>query len=187
MASNMMRVRAQWTGGIGGPYLSTTFFSDLGGATAANANAALGAFFTAVKSLISNTITVSTLGTIEHMDAADGSIVSSEAVTPVVNTGTASGDVLPPASQYLCQLHTGVYTNGREIRGRLFLGGAMEANSTLGVPTSGSLTTINTALATLVGDANSEWLVWSRRNGIARDVLSATTWTTWAQLRSRRS
>lgn len=185
--ATMFRVRASWTGGIGGPYLTTTFFGTGGGATAANANADLGAFFTAIKSLVSNTITISTLGQVDHIDDTDGSINASEAVTPVTNTGTASGDVLPPATQYLCQLHTGQYFNGREIRGRIFLGGAMEANSTLGVPTSGSLTTINTALATLIGSANSEMLVWSRRNGTSKDVSSATTWTTWAQLRSRRS
>ena len=180
------KVQAQWTGGIGGPYLTTTYFSVAGGATAANANAALGAFFTAIKSLISNTITVATLSQVEEIDATDGHPVASNAVTPVTNTGTASGDVLPPATQGLVQVHTGQYVNNREIRGRIFLGGMMEANSTLGVPTSGTITTVNTALATLVADANSEWIVWSRRNGISKDVSSAVMWSTWAQLRSRR-
>jgi hypothetical protein len=180
------RVRAQWTGGIGGPYLTTQYFSSQAGPTAANANAALGAFFTAVKSLISNTITVSTLSQVDTLDDADGHPIASTAVTPVTNTGTASGDVLPPATQGLCQVHTGQYVNNREIRGRLFLGGMMEANSTLGVPTSGTITTVNTALAAMISDANSEWLVWSRRNAVGKDVASAVMWATWAQLRTRR-
>ena len=185
--ANMWRVRASWAGGIGGPYLTTTFFDTGGGLTAPNANAALGAFFTAVKSLISNTITVSTLSQVDSVDSATGGINASTAVTPVVNTGTASGDVLPPASQYLCQLHTGQYVNNREIRGRIFLGGAMEANSTLGVPTSGSISTIQTALTTLVTDVNSDLVVYSKRNAISRTVTSGTVWAVWAQLRSRRS
>jgi hypothetical protein len=180
------RVRAQWTGGIGGPYLTTTYFDDIAG-TAPNANAALGAFLVAVRSLVSTTISMATLSQVDQVDATTGHVTSSVGVTPVSTTGTGAGDVLPPASQGLCQLFTGVYLNGRQVRGRLFLPGMLESNSTLGVPTAGSITTVNGALAAFIADANSVWGVYSRRNHDFNTISSAIQWTTWAQLRSRRS
>lgn len=182
----MWRVRASWTGGIGGPYLTTTYFDSIAG-TAPNANAALGAFLVAVRSLVSTTISMATLPQVDEVDATTGNVISSTAVTPVSTTGTGAGDVLPPAAQGLCQLHTGIYLNGREVRGRLFLPGMLESNSTLGVPTAGSITTVNTSLASFIADANSVWGVYSRRNHSFHTISSAIQWAVWAQLRSRRS
>lgn len=183
----MYRVRTLFTGGIGAPYLNTLYFDDTGGLTAANANADVGTFWNAVKSVIQNTYTFATQPQVDHIDPATGHITSSVAVTPVTATCTGSSDQLPPANNGLVQIHTGNYPAGREVRGRIFIPGPGEISSTNGVPTAAYISTVGTAAAALQASVISDLIVWSKKNGVFETASSTAVWATWAVLRSRRS
>lgn len=182
----MYRVRTQITGGQGGPYLSTMYFNVIGGLTAANANAAIGAFWLAVKGKVASGMVMATEAEVATIDIGTGEVTGLTPVTPVSNTGTAAGDTLPPASQGLLRFRTGTFVGGREIRGRLFIPGACEVDSTSGVPVAGYLTTLNSAASALIADANSELVIYSKAHRELGTVLSGSAWSQWAVLRSRR-
>jgi len=180
------RVRTSITGGQGGPYLSTLYFNVVGGLTAANANAAVGAFWLAVKGRVATGITMSTEAEVATIDIATGQVTGITAVTPVVNVGTAAGDTCPPATQGLLRWRTGTYIGGREIRGRTFLPGVTETDNVNGVPSASYISTVNAAAAAMIADANSDFMVYSRKNFDAAPGLSGSVWSQWAVLRSRR-
>lgn len=182
----MYRVRTQITGGLGGPYLSTMYFSVIGGLTAANANAAVGAFWGTMKAVMSTSMTATTEGEVAELDVATGQVTGALPVTSIANTGTASGDTLPPAVQGLIRWRTGTFFNGREVRGRTFIPGPGEALNTNGVPTSVWLSAANTAAANLIADPNSDFQIYTRKNHNSEAVITGAGWTQWAVLRSRR-
>lgn len=181
----LYRVRSTWTGGNGGGLLTTMFFEASGG-TAAQANTAVGAFWTALAGSIVNTLTVRTDAQVYLVDEATGQPTGINAVTPVVVACTQSGDPTPYATQAVVQWRTGWFIGGREVRGRTFIPGMSETNNTLGRPTSGLLTTINNAAAALISDANSVFGVYSQKNFNFQEAVSGSTWTEWGVLRSRR-
>jgi hypothetical protein len=106
--------------------------------------------------------------------------------TPVTGTGTQSLDMIPIASQSLLRLRTGVYTNGRELRGRVFLPGATVSSNVGGAPSSGLQSTMTSAGQTLLADGTCAWAVYSRVHKVAEQVASTSVWAEYAQLRSRR-
>jgi len=181
------RIRTTFTGGPGGPYLSTFYFNVVGGLTAANANAATGTFWNAIKAHIHPSISFATEAEVAEVDIATGQVTGIVAVTPVTGTGTGSGELLPSATQGLLRWRTGTFVAGREVRGRTFIPGGLESESGSGVPAAGYITAINTAAAALIADANSDLMVYSKKNRDAVPALSGSTWSQWAVLRSRRT
>lgn len=182
----LYKVKTLWSGGPGGAGVSTMWF-DAAGGTAAQANTAVGAFWTTVKADVYLALSFATDSIVYTVDEATGLNIAATGVTPVTGTGSAAGDPLPYATQGLVQWRTGQYINGREIRGRTFLPGMLEANNTNGVPTTAFLGRINAAAATLIADANSDFNVYALSAHNAQTAISGTTWVNWAQLRSRRS
>jgi len=182
----MYRVRTSITGGSGGPWLSTMYFNVIGGLTAQNAVAATGAFWNGVKNLVATGIVMATEADVATMEAGTGEITGITATTPVSVTGTGTGTTAPTASQGLIRWRTGYYVGGREIRGRTFIPGLCVAAVASGNPTASYLSTANAAAATLVADANSELMIWSKKNGEVAPVLLGSTWSSFAVLRSRR-
>jgi len=181
------RVRTQITGGPGGPYLSTLYFNVVGGLTAANANAATGAFWTALKARMTTAMSYATEAEVAEVDIATGQVTGIVAVTPQTGTGTLAGDMLPSSTQGLIRWRTGTFVNGREVRGRTFIPGPVEVDSAVGVPVAGYLSIVNAAASALIADVNSDLMVYSKRNRDAVPALSGSCWSQWAVLRSRRS
>jgi len=130
--------------------------------------------------------TWATLGDVAQINEATGTLVGVTSVTPATGTGTDAGDALAIGTNGLLRLFSNVIANGRLVRGRIFLPGPTEGQNTAGVPISAYTGDYNTAAATLMADANTEWRIWSRTHGVAPDVTAATTWSKWAFLRSRR-
>ena len=183
----MLRVRTTFGGVTGSPWLSTFYFTGNDTQTGANnAVLATGAFWGAVDSHMGLSVTWSTEPEVAQLTAA-GVLQALYQTTAATGTGTGGGDMLPIATQGLVKWRTGVFAGGREIRGRTFIPGLLEAVcSPTGAPTSALLTTVNTAAATLIADVNSSLAVWSKKNLQADPAVTGSTWNQFAVLRSRR-
>ena len=184
----MLRVRTQLTGPQGAPWLNTLFFTNATeDQTAANAAvSATGAFWNSVRTLMLPGVTFATLPTVDVITVAGGH-TGAYNTTPVTNPGSATGSGLPTASQILCQLRTGTYINNREVRGRIFIPGltTTSINATGQVATS-SQTTVNSALNALIAATGAKISVWDRKHAGYSTVSSASCWSSFAVLRSRR-
>lgn len=183
----MYRITTEFTGPmVAGGGVNYLYF-DQGGGTSADAHSAVVAFWNAVKGLITSGTNMTVLGEIDIVDNVTGDIEGQESTDQVIVVGTAAGNPLPPNTQGLIRWRTGVYVGGREIRGRTFVPAlTSNSNSAGGVPASTTVSTLTTAAGSLYGDPDSELVVWSKTHGQFATVTSASVWSKFATLRSRR-
>lgn len=187
----MYRVRTSLTGVQGSPWLSTMYF-DVAGGTAQDAADAVGVFWTAMDNSMVSAVQWATEAEVAQVNASNGNLVMVHATTPASGTGASATEVLPIATQALIRWRTGSIVNGREVRGRTFIPGLVEANNDSGSPTSTLVTNYSAAAAALIADANSTLVVWHRpttpggSDGSKHDVVTGSMWTEFAVLRSRR-
>lgn len=182
----MYRIDTVSTGLAGSPYFTSHFF-DIGPGTPSQAHAAVTNFWLEAASAISSSLTMTIQGEVPTINEATGQIISVSNVPPQVVPGQlAPGTPLPASQQLLGRLLTGVYLGGRQLRGRIFIGGQTVAGMTSGRPAPATITDLNNAMATLVANPNAQWVVWSKTAGQFAQVTSASTWTEYAVLRSRR-
>jgi len=182
----MLRVRVGYSGIGGTPYLSTFYFDGSGSTAAADAATAVSTFQNAVDNIQDTGLSWRVDPQVVEMDPVTGQATASYAQGSLNGTGALGAESLPFASQGLIQLRTGVYAAGREIRGRLFIPGLVEASNNDGAVVAATVTALNNAAGSLITDANSDWGVWSRTNGTIETIVSATTWEQFATLRTRR-
>ena len=182
----MYRVRTGMTGTQGGSMLSTQYFNVIGGLTAADAVADLHAFWTTISGQMHNSVHLQIEPEVAEVDILTGNVTGIVSVSSTPLTGGNSSDPEAWATQGLVRLRTGIYVAGREIRGRIFIPAPTSVQSSAGAPSTVYRSTIDGAMSTLIGSANSDLMVYSRKNRDAAPVLSGTTWTQWAVLRSRR-
>lgn len=182
----MYRVTTEFSGPmVNGGGVSQMYFSEDGG-SAANALAAVNTFWTSARDAVHVSTTIRTSGEIEVVNLAGeitGTIAAGDSVSRL---GTDDSDPLPPQTQALVRWRTGIFTSGREIRGRTFIPSGGEAFSVAGVPGGGRLTTLATAAGSLVSDTNSGLVVFSRTHAAQAIVSSAQVAPKFAVLRSRR-
>lgn len=184
----MLRVITRFTGFTGSPWIHVSYWVGADSAAGAiAANTAIGVYWNAVRAVMSTAATFLTDAVVAQMDPATGTRTANYTVTPVTNPGLDAGDPLPPATQALTRLRTGVFAAGREVRGRINVPGLTEPSSTNGRPTAALLTALNNAANTLNTATTPDLAVWSRRNGIAVAVAATDTWTEFAVQRSRRN
>lgn len=184
--SNMLRYTVQWTAGSGGAGTSTFHF----GNTVAGQAAAVRAFFDSIKGNFPSDVTWSFPGEYEDVSVETGTLLGVVATAPpasVVGVGTTA--YAAPAGARVRWLTAGI-RNGRRVTGTTFLvpllASAFEGNGTL---TSGTITSLNSAAATLRGATNM--VVWSRPTagggaGAIQNVTGSDTPDRVAVLRSRR-
>jgi hypothetical protein len=179
-----------------------------GGGTALQALAAAKAFWAACSGfLVAGTIGI-TQGTVETVDELTGQVTAVTAGTNGTTSFTGGSEAMAPQVQGLVQWRSGIFADGREIRGRTFLPAMMESLNTLGAPAESLVTAVGVAAAALIADANSGLCVWRRprverpqvgvpgdrwylpaqsaRVGTHAVVSSGAMWSKWATLRSRR-
>ena len=146
---------------------------------------------------LDGTFHVSTTATIDaevlEVESTTGHTTGIEPVTVAAVPGTAASDPLPQATQMLIRLRTGIFVvsegerpKSHEIRGRIYVPSMVEVLSTDGLPTSATVSSVNSVLSTWLSDANSVPVVYSRVHREYPSVSSATMWTKFAVLRSRR-
>jgi hypothetical protein len=185
--TSIVRIRAIVTGVAGSPAYMTFYFNGDGSAAEAD-NDAVGVFMAQVDASMSTSANWRTDSVAALIDSTNGSILSLISVTPNTGTGSDGSSLLPPATQLLLQWRTGVFQDGREIRGRLNIPYLTEGSNDAGGVASASLTSnVQDAADDLVAGVGSDQLVvWSRKSGAVPNVDTATVSNIWAVLRSRR-
>lgn len=187
----MYRIRTTLTGVQGSPWLSTMYF-DVAGGTAQDAADAVGVFWGAMDNSMVSAVQWATEAEVAQVNASNGNLVMVHATTPVTGVGASATEVMPIATQGLVRWRTGSIANGREVRGRTFIPGLVEANNNSGVPTAAFVTMLNGAASALISDANSVLVVYHRGDpdagspGSKHTVTTGTAWSQFAVLRSRR-
>lgn len=129
----MLRVHTKATGFPGGDVTYFHYFAGPGTPTLAEATEGVGrvrAFWLQAAARCANTMIWQPLSTVDVIDPVSGDITSQFAVTPVVSVGgSLAGDRMPGQTCAVAQYLTGVFLNGRQVRGRTFVGTVVEANS----------------------------------------------------------
>jgi len=185
------RVRTSIVGLQGAPYLSTHYFAESGG-TAAQAATAVSTFWTALAARVADQASGQVESSVSTLDETDGSLQGETAVTTDAINFSNTGEHLPYATQGLIQWRTSNVVGKRIARGRTFVPGATEDAATFGYPNSTYVAALQTAASALIANANCILVVWHRpteanpSSGQVSPVSTATVWTQWAVLRSRR-
>lgn len=182
------KVLTQWTGIAGTPHLSTMFFTQSAGTAQQNVDN-VDTFWNAMLGSIDNSLTYTVLGDVQIIDDSTGLVIGLESATPQVGTGSVSTAVTPPATQGLINMRTGTFISGRGLRGKVYVPGVPVTAATAdGRPTAAYTTLLTNAGQGLITNstANGPWRVFSRTHLQSWAVTSATAWTDFAVLRSRR-
>ena len=182
--SHLKRITTTFTGPQGMPGYSTIYGHE-NGESAATFQAAVAAFWTAV----TNDVCVYALhfscsGIMEVVESTSGEIVSlDDSGTTVTGVGGAGADPIGWTSQMLCQLRTGSYVSGRELRGRIFIPAIWVGTLNNGNPSSTAIGNVQGALDDLVGH---QLAVYSPTHHAWASVSSGGVWNEYATMRSRR-
>lgn len=186
--AQMWRIKTIITGPVGGDAFSQLLFSKLPGLDPADAQERVGAFWNSYRAYMSTDYTALVQSDADVVDVDTGNLIEvSDLPSTLSYAGTDEGDRLPPQTQGLARMGTGVYVAGRQLRGRMFLPGVTESNSTNGAPGSGYLDAVGDALNALVDTSLTVFpLIYSRTHHVAAPIATNSVWTKWASLRSRR-
>lgn len=181
----MYRVKTEFTGLPGMPGLNQLYFDATGG-TATEATVAAAGFWRACQAAFSSSCVWNTLADVEVVDSATGQIVGVSSGGAESGLGVDNTDYLPTATQGLIRLRTGVFVNGREVRGRIFVPGLTEGDTADGQLASAAEVILQDALTAVITVPPVDLLVYSRKNGVAHPVVAGSVWNQFAVLRSRR-
>lgn len=176
------------SGLVGGPGVST-FHADTsaGGYSDQDFVDAVELFHENTKSLVSSGVGRVGENEVTILDLATGQPTAVNSVTGFNIPGTASGERCPAVTQGLCEWLTGVYLNGRQIRGKTFMPGPTETfNDGVGVPTSGYVTGLQAVVNAYIAAAPFA-AVYSRTHHAIAGISGGTAWNQWAYLRGRRN
>jgi len=175
------------TGVAGTPWYSNLYFNGTLSTDAQAAVQAVYAMWVEYSNYMSPRITINVEEFVASLSPATGQPTGGFTTTqPAAVSGSASGDLLPPATQALGTFLTGAYAGGRAIKGKIFLPGLTESSSDqLGQVATGVRSGLVSALNNLI-TAAPEFVVYSKKNGQAYAVGSATVAQDFAVLRSRR-
>lgn len=181
------RITTEFTGPQGSPAYCVMTQSDTIGYDTQNAVTALGTFWESVDSYIKNSVTWTVLGDVVEFDEATGQTTGIISVDPVTGTGDSGGDMVAAATSILIRWRTGVFIDGREVRGRTFVPYTTDAASTSGgFVSAAAIANIEAACATLLGDEAWGGQVYSKKHFSAEDIISGRVWNEYAVMRSRR-
>jgi len=198
--STLRRVQTVISGSlVNGGGISTHYFDTSVGAAQDAATAVLGFWATCVANL-NNGVTFTVQPFVTERTAETGATTGVVAVTGGSVTGSTSFEALPAANQALLRLRTGVFSDGREIRGRLFIPGITEADHNVSGLLAALKTQLEGAAVALRDSTTANWVVWRRprladplhvppisaRAGDKATVVSIEMWNKPAVLRSRR-
>lgn len=204
----ILRVTTLFSGAsTAGGGVNQMYFDPAGAGAAAAASSVL-AFWNTSPSTQSSDTTWAVQPEVEELDEASGELTGVIAVTGGGGSGTGTTDRVPPMAQLLVRFRTGVFGDGRELRGRVNVPGLLDGHNDLGRPSSGVRSVWQTGANTLVA-ATGDLVVYRRkrearaavppgpghpnglpalseRAGSFARVTTATLWDQWAILRSRR-
>nr|CRY94864.1 hypothetical protein [uncultured prokaryote] len=180
----MLRLRINWTGSIQG-FTVWHFLGDDDQTAADAAASAANTFLEAIDGLYRNSVTAAVDPEVFVVNVGTGHVEGTFSVSSFAQAGDSSDAMVPNAAMALIRWRTGVFTSGRELRGRTFIPGltdtAVDATGNLATAAAG---TLQSAADTLV--STSDFAVWGSTTAQAATVTSASVWSEFAVLRSRR-
>jgi hypothetical protein len=179
------KVVTEFTGVAGSPYFNTLVFAGSGATDAQAAATAARAFWAALQGNLADTLRGQVQLEVVEFQISDGASIAVWPVTSAQIVYTASNTMLPRATQGLVRLRTGFFAGGREVRGRIFIPCLTEIANDIGVPSAAIITTVNTAVATMIS-GSADLLVYSPALSATASVTAGSMWSEWASLRSRR-
>lgn len=183
----MYRVRTTVTGVPGSPYYINLYY-DASAGTADDAATAQHQFLT--QGIAGNVLAPATWYTepdVPVYDSATGQIVRMESWTGAGLTGTNVSEAVPQAAQLLVRWNTGVYVNGRQVKGHTNIPRLPEQdNAGNGTVQPVAMTTWQGRAISLIADPDCTLVVYSRKTGTFEPVTVPAIWNQWAILRSRR-
>lgn len=182
----MLRVRINWTGNAEG-FSVLHFEGDLDGGTNGDAAAtAVDGFLGNLENYMGQFQFAQVDPEVLQVNDVTGQTEAVHTVVKENHQGTGDAAQVPQSTMLLIRWRTGAYTNGREIRGRTFIPGLeASANDGSGAPTAAVITGIG-ALATTLAAATPSLVVYSPTRSAIATVASASVWSEWAVMRSRR-
>lgn len=181
----LLRLRVVWTGIPGTPYYSTHYATgDL--ANASSFVAAIADFWGALDGAIRNELTWLTESEVTEINPANGELTGVAGVVAASGTGNETSQALPPANQALLRLNTGTISEGRRIRGAIYIPGLTEAVCDDGVVLSSYRGEMEDAFDVWASSSSTPPAVWSRKTGLFYQAETSTAWEQFAVLRSRR-
>lgn len=182
----MYRIRTNITGGVGGSEVNTMFFES-GMLTAQDAADAVQSFWHGGRGVIHTSYTLEVDPVVVEVADFTGLPIGASTVTTTSSTGTDSGDPLPGYVQGLLKTQTGVFYNGRQLQGKIFIPGPTETRNNNGRPDSTYIATWVGQFAALLADTSAQLMVFSRTHTNANGVTGGAPWNEWAVLKSRRA
>jgi len=181
----VLQVRAEWTGLGTTPHVNVFNFSDAATSPQEAADA-VAAFFVPIMVRVANDYTVLVDPVVRTLDAATGVLEGIDGVTTAVDVGESSAAPLPDAVQGLVQWRTGIFTAGREVRGRTFIPGLTASDLLDGNPAVATLAALQAGADAMISAGGGDFCVWSRTGGALAPVSTGAPWGEFAVLRSRR-
>lgn len=189
--SPLLKMQCRVTGVAGGPYYLTGYFKAEDGTAQASQDAWWNFITSSVAANELNGVTYTIDPAVPIVFPVTGEITGTESTTGKTVTGSNSATVAPSQAQYVYNLRTGVYTSGREVRGRFHRPLVYQSDVVVtNAQTAGSLTSLaisgnNTRAANLITAAAGRWVVYSRKNASWEVITSATVRPILGTLRSR--
>lgn len=178
------RTQTVLTGVAGAPYYSNLYWDT--GYSAAEAVEHTAELWEILDNRIVNEVAWEVSGIVEYFDDSDGIIIGAVVTDAVVGAGEAGGEMLPSSTQVLVKWRTGVYSGGREIRGRTFVPALDVFMNDEGSVEAVARGDLSDELATWLGGLAFPPRIWSRTHGDSAVVAAAEVWEQFAVLRSRR-
>jgi len=170
---------------VNGGGICRLYFDETAG-TAAQAHSAVVTFWNAIRVRLTTALTINVTSPVDIWNFGTQQVTSQVGVVAVAAAGTNGSEPLPPANQARIDLSTGVFVNGHQMKGRIFVPGCVEADAAGGGPLIALTGVTNAAISALIADANSTLSVNSPTYMQGTPVTSGLTWTKFAVLRSRR-
>lgn len=182
----MNRVRVVWTGVPGTPWYSNLYTLN-SAVTPAQAKARTQTLIEGLRAYVTSAVTARIEGDVSQIESTTGQTIGVTSTPFVDIVGQSSTNRLPAATQLVTQLLTGQFLNGRQVRGRFYLGGlTIGSTDSTGRPLATALTAIDGFWSTYVQANVTGAVVWSRSTGQAVPISFVNTWEQFGQQRSRR-
>lgn len=182
--AELYRVTTEFGDITGAPYYST-FHMDLGSLQDAGTAVAVSKqFWDGCASAIDSDVSCTILGDVDVIESTTGQIVRVETTANATSSPSALGEVLPLSTQGLVSWATGVYTGGRQIRGRTYIPAPIDNANDNGVPSGPYITDLQNAADAMVGTG---LVIYSDTYKSFAPVSGAQVRSYWATLRSRRA
>lgn len=184
------KIPVVWNG-PSAPLLSTHWFHSnafpVDPAAALANHIAVATFWFAARAVIANEFSYVVTPQLTAYDEVTGVTIGTQTIpNTAAASGTDAGDNCPYQTQGEMALKTGVFVEGREIQGRIYIPGVTENFNVQGAPDSGYVTTLQTAANTFVTSTSPLQQVWSRTHGRDEPVTGIVVRPQWKVLRSRR-